>query len=54
MVQKHYEFGVFAKTVTAIAAIFFVAFGRGRRRWNILLHARGFLFICFGNLLTES
>ena len=22
MVQKHYEFGVFAKTVTAIAAIF--------------------------------
>ena len=26
MVQKHYEFGVFAKTVTAIAAIFLLLF----------------------------
>ena len=26
MVQKHYEFGVFAKTVTAIAAIFLSLF----------------------------
>ena len=26
MVQKHYEFGVFAKTVSAIAAIFLLLF----------------------------
>ena len=39
MVQKHYEFGVFAKTVTAIAAIFLLLLVGPAMLWGFLVIA---------------